>query len=147
MIVLAIAAAAIILQLAVLLFTFYKKQVDLKFFSGQERTGVKLAHLFMTAGMVFIGLQMWRNMAVSSLIVVPSSLVCITGGLQYFLGEKIERPVQKNYALTNAVVFLLLSIYGGYLIVSGKLYNADICSMNLVLASAERGFPLVLWTG
>jgi hypothetical protein len=126
MIVLAIAAAAIILQLAVMVFTLYKNAATgKKSVSGQETTGVKWAHLFITAGMGFVGLQMWRNIAVASLIAVPASLACITGGLQYFLGENLERLIHKVFVLAGAAA-ILLSVYGGYQVVSGKLYDSDL---------------------
>ena len=75
--------------------------------------------------MAYIGLQMWRNTAVASLIAVPASLVCITAGLHYFLGKKLEHLSQKSYPMAALVVFAL-SFYGGYQVVTGKLYEADL---------------------
>jgi len=78
----------------------------------------------MIVGMVFVGLQVRRNVAIASLIILPSALICITGSTQYFQSKKLERLRLKLLTFTCAAV-VALSVYGGVLIINGKLYAAE----------------------
>jgi hypothetical protein len=78
----------------------------------------------MMAGMLFVGLQLRRNIGVASLIVTPSALICFTDGCRYLLGDKLARFRLQQLILANTAV-IALSVYGGYQIVSGKFYEAD----------------------
>jgi hypothetical protein len=125
MIILVLAAAALLFQLAVLLLRLYQKSSRGKSSSPhQVAYRVRWAHLFMIAGMLFVGLQMRRNIGVASLIIVPSALICISESLQYFLTNKLE-GIRRKFTILANVAVLLLALYGGYQIINGKLYEAD----------------------
>jgi hypothetical protein len=126
MIMLVLAAVAIVFQLVVLLLKLYQKMSTRGGgASNQDMSRVRWGYLFMIVGMVLVGLQMWRNIAVASLIVIPASLICITDGLHYFSGKKIfGRAHLKLVALASAAV-VTLSVYGGFQIINGKLFDAD----------------------
>ena len=85
---------------------------------------IRWAHLFMISGMLFVGLQLRRNIGVGSLIVVPSALVCITESCRYLLAEKLQQSSRKLLILANAAI-LVLTLYGGYQIFTGKIFAAD----------------------
>jgi hypothetical protein len=82
------------------------------------------AHLFMMAGMLFVGLQVRRNIGVASLIVVPSALKCVTDSCRVLLAPRLPRAGFRLLAAANAAV-MVLAAYGGYQIISGRLFEAD----------------------
>jgi len=125
MLMLILAAAAILFQLALLLLKLNQNSSARKgVASHQDTFRTRWAHLFMMAGMLYVGLQMRRNIGVASLIVVPSALICITGSLQYLLQKKLENVRLKMLPFTSAAI-VALSVYVGYQIINGKLFAAD----------------------
>jgi hypothetical protein len=139
---LVLAAVAIVFQLVVLLLKFYQKMSARESAaSHKDMFRVRWAYLFMIVGMVLVGLQMWRNIAIASLIVVPSALICITGGLHYFPAKRPGRVRLKLVALASAAV-IALSVYGGYQIISGKLFDADKINTHFGFGISNTRLPI-----
>jgi len=135
-------AAAVILQLAGWLSKLqWNNSTKKSSASFQDTFRVSWAHLFMMAGMLLVGLKVRRNIGVASLIVVPSALICITDSCRYLLTEKLRQPPRKLFLLANAAV-ILLSIYGGSQILSGKLYEADALPTRFGLGLSNTVLPI-----
>lgn len=125
LIILVLAAAALILQLAILLKSLYQNfSTRGSVASNKDTFRVRWGYLFMIVGMVFVGLKVRRNISIASLVIVPSALICITESLHYFLSEKKAYHHLKFLSLANISV-LALSLFGVSQIINGKLFEAE----------------------
>lgn len=84
---------------------------------------IRWAHLFMIGGMLYVGLQMRRNVGVAALIIVPSALLCITESCRFFLQDRQKSPRQ-ILVFANLLV-IVLCFFGGYQVITSRLYTAD----------------------
>ena len=122
--VIVLACLALVSQLALLLFRFYINRHPKRTNHIQNNAfKVRWGYLFMIIGMMFIGLKMTRNTAVASLIVVPSSLICINDCLQYFSKNTLRR-FRSTFSVIASLLVTTLSLYTCYQIITGNFYNS-----------------------
>jgi len=102
---------------------------------------VRWAHLFMIAGLLFVGLQVRRNIGVASLIVIPSALFCITDSFRSLPAVRISRFGSGPLIGLNLAV-IALSIFGGYQVVNGKLFEADRLPARIGIGISDTMLPI-----
>jgi hypothetical protein len=141
-IILVLATAAVISQLALIFAQQLRENYTKKNTTSYHHTmRIRWAHLFMICGMLLVGLQMRRNIGVASLIIVPSALLSIRDSCRYFLSGKFARVPPKLFTFANAAV-IAFSLFGGYQIVSGKIYEADALPTHFGFGLSESILPI-----